>query len=615
MTDATSNAHHAISMLLAGAAPNGVAPGECGQWADTVQALYTAHADGGTPAVRRMFDALARTHKGLAALVAGDATGDGWPALVSLAPTNLPAFPLDILPTWLQDFAEAVTETMQTPPDLAGMLGLSILSAACARYFVVQVRPGWEEPTNVYTVTSLPPGNRKSPVFRQMTAPLVAFEQDLIARADAIIREALNQQDILQQQLEAAKREAAKAKAQFERDDAWAKVTEITEQLKALTVPSVPKMIVDDITPEALSSELAAQEGRIAALSSEGDLFAIMAGRYSSGTPNLGVFLKGHAGDPIRVDRRNRSEVIHQPALTIGITTQPDVLRSFSANAAFRGQGLLARFFYAIPKSTVGSRQIETPPIDEAIQTEYAASLRRLLVLARIWGNANSGNNGNCGKRALALLRSDSGDSDPIYFININTYFNYLYINSDGNTLIRQFELWLEPQLGEYGTLGGMSDWAAKLAGGVARVAALLHLGELVSHNSHYSQNTPEIVPADMVARALRFAEYQMAHARAAYAEIGADPALEPARVIVRWLETSGASIFTKRDCWQSVRGGVFQKAEDVDPALTLLVDHGYIREMAQEERAGPGRKPSQRYEVNPRVASHNSHKSQNTRG
>ena len=591
-----------VQSLLDGNVPNGITPEACGEWAFVVTQLYQAHGTGGTAGVRAVYDTLARADRNVAALVSSDAAPDGWGPLISFQHADLPPFPLEILPPWLRDFCEAVTTTMQTPPDLAGMLALSIASAACGRLFFVQPRAGWDEPVNVYTVTSLPPGSRKSPVFRAMTAPLVAFEQDLIAAAqDAIIR-ATNERDILQQQLEAAKRDAAKAKS----DGARELVDELSDRLKALELPAIPKLIVDDITPEALSSALAEQHGRIAALSSEGDLFAIMAGRYSSGAPNLGVFLKGHAGDPIRVDRRNRSEVVHQPALTVGITTQPEVLRSFSANAAFRGQGLLARFFYALPKSTVGQRQIETPPIPEAVRMEYHAALRRLLILPRIW---HSGNIGNCGK----LPRSDFWELGNISIINNIDIFNYLYINEIGNSHILKFQAWLEPQLGERGAMAGITDWASKLAGAVLRVAGLLHLASLASHNSHNSQNDARVIPAETVEQAISFAPYLLEHARAAYAEIGANPASEPARVVVRWIEKTGTTVFTKRDCWQGTRGGAIGKTDDLDPALEMLTEHGYIREEQREEqRAGPGRKPSPRYEVNPRVFSHNSHNSQN---
>jgi hypothetical protein len=58
-----------------------------------------------------------------------------------------------------------------------------------------------------------------------------------------------------------------------------------------------------------------------------------------------------------------------------------------------------------------------------------------------------------------------------------------------------------------------------------------------------------------------------------------------------------------------------------MEPALNLLVAHGFIREKETQEGKGPGRKPSTRYEVNPLLPnestfgpySQNSHYSQNS--
>lgn len=63
-------------------------------------------------------------------------------------------------------------------------------------------------------------------------------------------------------------------------------------------------------------------------LSDEGGIFELMAGRSSaSGTPNLDVFLKGHAGTQIRVDRVGRAhEFIEAPTLTIGVAVQPGII-------------------------------------------------------------------------------------------------------------------------------------------------------------------------------------------------------------------------------------------------------------------------------------------------
>jgi len=59
-----------LKRLLDGQAPNGTRPDELGDWRDTVQALYDAHAAGGTAAVRQSFNALASRNPGLIALIA-----------------------------------------------------------------------------------------------------------------------------------------------------------------------------------------------------------------------------------------------------------------------------------------------------------------------------------------------------------------------------------------------------------------------------------------------------------------------------------------------------------------------------------------------------------------
>src|SRR6266568_7621332 len=91
----------------------------------------------------------------------------------------LPPFPIDALPGWVADMVAAVAEATQTPPDLAGCLALACLATAAGGRVVVEVRPGWREPVNLFTVVALPPGSRKSAVFAAMTAPLLAAERAL----------------------------------------------------------------------------------------------------------------------------------------------------------------------------------------------------------------------------------------------------------------------------------------------------------------------------------------------------------------------------------------------------------------------------------------------------
>ena len=602
----TDNARSAISGVLAGNPPNGIAPADCGEWQETVSAVFDGYTGGGTEGARRVWATIAKANPGAARLVADD--GAGWGPVLPFHSPDLPEFPLDAFPDWLREYCEAVTETMQTPPDLAGMVALSVLSAACGGRVEVRIKEGWEEPVNVFTVVGLPPGTGKSPVFRAMTAPVVMFERQQLEKSEQEIASAQMRRDVLEARIRDAKAKAAKQQGENALRQAYAEIDEMIAELNALIVPARPKYIVDDITPEAVASTLADQGGRLAVLSSEGDIFSIMAGRYSSGAPNIGVYKKGHAGDEIRVDRKTRSEIIARPALTMGITTQPEVMRQFGQNSTFRSEGLLARFFYALPKSNVGSRRPDTDPIPEETRNTYYFRLLNLLE------NVNSGNSGNSGNRIGGADQVNSGNSEKNIYKDDSRYIYYLEISEAGKKLFLQFKAWVEPQLGPYGAMHHMSDWANKLPGGVLRVAGLLHMatvGVYAPHNSHNSQNT---IDEATIARAIRFANYFIPHAQAAYAEIGADPSVEGARLVLRWVEKFDVRQFTKRQCYQGVKG-TLKRADDLDPVLTLLCDHGYLREVETADRGGPGRKPSAIYDVNPIVfdAPHNSHNSHNS--
>jgi len=522
--------------------------------------------------------------------------------ILPLASFDLPPFPVDVFPTWLREYVLAVSEATQTPVDLAAMLALSVLSTCCARYITVSPWAGWHEPVNLYTITVLPPAAGKSPVFRAMTLPIVEHEARLLFEARISIAQKQNERDMLRHRLEGAKRDAGSAKDEYKRREALATVNELTELLAVFDVPALPRYIVDDISSERLQSMIADQGGRIAVLSPEGDIFAIMAGRYSDNMPNFGVYLKAHAGDELRVDRakdkdnpQGRAQIVYRPALTMGLTIQPDVLRSFADKKMFRGQGLLARFLYAIPRSLVGRRNMRPSPVPQAVQDAYAQHVLHLLNQIPIGYFGNCGNYGN-----------DYGDSDNkrVKYMEKDLTLSVppLSLDSDASTLFSQFSEWLEPQLDpDHGQLGSIADWGGKLRGHVLRIAGLLHCAEYINHPSHNSHNPHNTIGAATMQRAVAIANYLIAHAQAAFFEIGSDPDIEAGRRIIQCITDRHLSTFTKRDLYQMVKGAArFRRASELDPVLELLCDHGYLRAIETDERPGPGRKPSQRYEVNP---------------
>jgi len=491
----------------------------------------------------------------------------GWEPPTPLGVGNaLPAFPVEVLPGWLGQYVTAVATATQTPPDLGGMLALATLAAVAAGAVEIQPRAGWREPLCLFIAVGMDAGARKSGVFTALTRPLADFERDQAAAALPAITEQATLRRIAEQA--AAHAEAAASKVPPElADERKAEAIARAAEAANLIVPAVPRWLVDDATPEALAGLLAAH-GRIALLSPEGDVFDQMAGRYNpTAGPNLGVYLKGHAGDLLKVDRRGRPpEYVERPCLTIGITVQPEVLQGLADRPGFRGRGLLARFLYSLPASLVGHRQPGAPPVPPALADRYAVELHTLAA-------------------SLTTPASLTGDGPTI-----------LTLDPQAAELLLDFERRLEPRLAAgTGDLAHLAGWAAKLTGAICRIAGLLHL----AHQLRDGWARP--LDADTLGGAVRLAGYLVEHALATFDLMGADPRVDDARWLLEWIQRTSRAQFTRRDAHQAAPRGRFRKAADLDPPLALLEEHGYLRR-ADADPVGPkgGRPPSPRFLVNP---------------
>ncbi len=500
---------------------------------------------------------------------------DVWDAPAYFNEYNLPAFPVGALPGWLTAFVTSLASETQTPVDLAAMLSLSVCAAAVAGNVRIQARQGWQEPLNLYTATALPSGNRKSAVFAECLKPLEEVEAALIETKRDNIAEAASEYRILEQRRDKAEREAAKADNANDRMKLEREAIDLAQKLAAKTIPAMPKLLADDATPETIATMLYEQKGRLAVLSPEGDLFDIMAGRYSSGAPNFAVLLKGHAGDDLRVDRRNRAEFVKKPALTIGLAVQPDVIRGLVDKPSFRGRGLIGRFLFSLPASRLGTRKARANPMQESVRREYCQRIKTLAAIE-------------------SALDSEGKPTERI-----------LQLTVDADDCLCAFQEAIEPKLAEAGDLAMMTDWAGKLPGAILRIAGILSLAESEKSTS---------VSADIIRRAIQIGEYLIPHAKAAYAEMGADEQIGQAKYVLRWIEKAAARTFTKRDAHQANKGR-FKKVSDLEPALNLLEEHNFIRPQKGSDDGKRGRKPSQVYEVNPSLndPSQNSHNSQNS--
>lgn len=525
-------------------------------YARRVVATGTRLVQLGTDAYGDAADLRAAVSAEFAVIAASDCRGWPDPTPLSVTP-DLPQFPVWALPDWLGEYAAGLAEVTQTPTDLAGCLALAVLAVAAGGRVWVRAT-AWSEPTNLFTLVVLPPGNRKSEVYKAMTAPIKAAEKILIEHARPRIHDAVIARKVAEANAERTEKAAAEASEPATKAGALARAVDARAALDAATIPAEPCLFSDDATMERLTSHVAEQGGRFAILSPEGEIFSIAGGRYP-GAPHFAILKSGHAGEEMRIDRIGRpAERIDAATITLGICTQPGVLTRLGETPQFREQGLLGRVLYSVPESLLGYRKSNPDPIPEPVATAYQANLTSLVLsLDALSEPATLGFN----------PRAEAGIVD----------------------LIEATEPRFRPGTGD---LAHMTDWGGKLVGAVVRMAALLHLAE------HLRDGWARPIDTATLDNARQLGEYFTIHAQAAYDTIGADPAVADARALLDWFGRTGACRFTARDILAGLRR--FAKVADLEPALRILESHGWIRRLPAPPQTGRGRKAAPSYEVHP---------------
>jgi replicative DNA helicase len=487
---------------------------------------------------------------------------------IPLSDARRPDFPEDVLPMRLRDVVRAVAAATQTPLVLPVYLALAVIASTLAKRIKIVLRGFWREPVNVFLLVALGPANRKSAVAGYITAPVEHWEAEQARRVGPLAAEARSRRKVLEHQLAKAEQAAAKATP----DEGVARLKEVDKlarELESLAAPDPPRLFADDVTPEQLTTLLARHGGRMAIISPEGGLFDNLVRYSASGLPNLETLLKAHASDASRVDRVGRPpEIIRSPALTLGLAVQPSVLAGLMARPGFAGRGLLARFAYALPESLIGRRRIDAPPLGPTVLDDWNALVRALL--------------------ALPTAVDRHGEPVP----------HEIRLSPKAQVAFDAFETALERRLGPGGDLAAHVDWGGKLAGLTGRIAALFHAVETAG--SQLPWDVP-ISDATMTA-AIELAEtYLIPHALAAFAAMQADPVIADAERILAYLELQQLPTVSRRELFIALRGR-FKRVSALDPALVVLVEHGYLIEQHADARPGPGRKPSPVFAVHPRV-------------
>lgn len=487
---------------------------------------------------------------------------EAWPEPVHFEPESPPPVPSRLIPGPLRDFVQALAESIQVPLELVLCNALGALAIAAQGKFKVFVKAGHSESLNLYALCPLPPGERKSPVVEACKEPLFTWQTAKAETMQGEIRDIRSERLTLEETIKRTRNKAANAK---KTDERRALIKEIKQMERDLPeIPEVPRILADDFTPEALAVLMDRHQERIGLMEAEGGLFETLAGRYSRGVPNLDLVLKAWRGEPCTIDRRNRDPIsLRKPLLTLIVSPQPDVIKELCDKPGFSGRGLIARFLFFMPKSLLGGRKTETPPVPSDIRKSYEFLITRLLDYS--W------NKNQDGQRTAYEIT----------------------LEQEAYSRWAEFDQSVEKELGRGGEFEQMTGWGGKFSGQAIRLAGLFHLAALEPEG----HSTP--ISAETMSAALDLAAILSEHAKAAYNLMGSDPVCECAKAILAWIRRDRVENFTGRNALDKVKGR-FKTMKEVTPGLELLKEREFIRAREGSSR-GPGR-PRNSFEVNPLV-------------
>jgi len=489
-----------------------------------------------------------------------ETTVETWPAPIPLQDHVPPELPVGIFPPWLDQMIEAVSQCTETPRELPMTLGLAVLATACQRTLEIEPEPGYVEPMNIWGISAMESGNRKTAVLNYMTAPLLDYERDQSQLLQPEKERIESERKTCELRIQHLRKQGAQGSFE-DIEKVKREIADLEENLPK--IPLLPQLWAQDVTPEKLGQLMADHDEGMALISDEGGLFETIAGRYSGGIPNLDLMLQAHAGAPVRVDRTGRESIsMRHPVLTLGLSPQPDILRGLNQKPGFRGRGFIARFLYTLPISRLGYRSLEAHPVPSNVRESYASAVRKLLA-----------------------------SKPPQMTSNDGQRFR-LRMSPEAHREWKDFQRIVERDLRVGGRFGHIQDWGAKLPGAAARIAGLLHCA------AHWDEQ-PWAIPvarntmeSTLLVMAI-FAE----HTLLAFEVIAANPDLEKAKKIWHWILRNRKPSFTGRECHQALKGTFVRKA-DLVPGLELLKERFFIGP-GPSPHLGPGR-PSDTYLVNP---------------
>jgi hypothetical protein len=282
----------------------------------------------------------------------------------------------------MRDMAEAISESARIPLSLSGPLILGVTSGAIGKGLKLESGADRIIRANLYMLGLGKSGTGKSSAFKLGAEPITAAEIGMLKFWREISRPEIKAElRILEREIKALEgkkmADVDRSKLKKELAEKIAKVACWQEELQE------PRMIVEDVTQEALGVLLARNSEQLFSLSADaGKTLQNLEGRYmkEKGKSDDEIYIKAYTGDRCVVDRIGRDPVIlENPCLSLFWLMQPERAQRLFSNPDLRNGGFLPRCLIWDSRVEPTEQPEEDRPIPAKVREDFNSLLKGLL--------------------------------------------------------------------------------------------------------------------------------------------------------------------------------------------------------------------------------------------
>lgn len=459
-------------------------------------------------------------------------------------------------------YIHEIAESYQVQPEMALLPAVVTTSLCIASAAKIRISADWIEEAVLWAFIGAQASERKSPVLNMVAKPIKKHFDDFKVRCrKAIAQLKRTKGGVLSRikKLEADYDKAASLDKDTTKIEGLIQKAE-SELEKMPKILSLPSLVQSDITAEALIRALFTNGETLGIISAEADAIDVALGQYGN-SPNLSIYLKSFTGEPYKVNRVHNGECeLDQPRLAMCVLMQKEPLEKLVNNESARDRGFLARAFFAIPESRVGSRKTETTPVSEDAKYWWETKVRNLLSMPH-----------------RLRLYEDNGkvifhDKDP----------KIVELSDEAHELLKIYREDNEKKLAQDGELDDGCGWGGKLIGNICRLTLSLHF---ISGSGFKDK-----VSLNVMQSALNWMEPLTDHYYCALGYVGDQPIDKRVHSTIKRISELGIVDGTSvRDVFLSIKTRKYNKISDWENVFNRLVELGFIRIVDGEKpKAGP---------------------------